>query len=87
MVFFLNNKADGELNNFLKDNNLNLEELMLWIELLNDLDYYSIFIIKILLKATETTKEEKILHDQFYGNLIKLGLNNYKKTRNYEHYD
>jgi hypothetical protein len=54
-----------------------MDDLMLWIEMLNDLDYYAINIVKMLLKATETHKDEKLLLDQFYGNLIKLGLNSY----------
>ena len=75
---FLNSDEES-LDAFLYTNDLTMNDLMLWIEFMNDLDYYSILIIKMLLKSTDVKTDEEILKTKEALNfLLKQGLNTYR---------
>lgn len=71
--------AESSIKNFLLKNEMNLNDLHLWLELLNDIDFFSVLIIKKMIKSTEQIKEEKCLSDNSIANIVKLGLTNYEE--------
>jgi hypothetical protein len=71
--------AECHIKNFLLKNEMNLNDLHLWLELLNDIDFFSVYIIKKMIKSTEQMKEEKCLSENSIANIVKLGLTKYEE--------